>query len=221
MKTPSRRISLLSCVASLAFLASPVYAGFTQVSSVSGNDSIAWSTLGGDLTALTPPVHSTTADGFAYTVQGPAALAIFQGSTYNADFLPNDFVISAFDLNSFTALSDPIEIDLPFLALALGMRVQVNPFGPFSATMQAFDAGSNLLGSVTVNGANNGNGDGSAIFLGGMTTSAPIAKVLISSPSEGLALDTVTLLDVAPEPGCLFLAAPALAMLILRKRARR
>jgi len=223
MKTPSRRYSTLICLLSLAFLASPVYAGLQQVVSVPGigaNDTIVWSALGGDLTSLTPPVNSATLNGLPYTVQGPSSFTIFQGSTYNADFLPSDFVISAFDINSFNPLFTPIEIDLPLRALAIGMQVQVNAFGPFSATLQAFDAASNLLGSVTVNSSIGGNGDGSAVFLGGMTTSNPIASVLISSPTAGLALDTVFLQD-APEPGCLLLAAPALALLIIRKRARR
>jgi hypothetical protein len=222
MKPILRRCSLLLCMVCLALLSSPAHAGLVQVVSVPGilaNDTILWSALGGDTIGLTPPVTSTTTDGQSYTVTGPSALTIFQGSTYNADFLPGDFVISAFDINSFTPLSAGIEIDLPGLVYAIGAQVQVNAFGPFSATLQAFDATSLLLGSVTVNSSVGGNGDGSAVFLGGRTTGNPIASVVISSPTAGIALDTVSLQDT-PEPACLMLVAPALAALLLRKRAR-
>src|SRR6266705_3041418 len=148
------RYMTLALIACLAFASSPVHAGLVQVFSAAGiqaNDTILWSALGGDLTPLSPPVALTTTQGQHGTLSGSSAFTVFSGSTYNADFLPGDFVVSAFDLNTFTALSSGIQINLPSLVMAAGAQVQVNSFGPFSATLQAFDSSAVLLGSVSVN----------------------------------------------------------------------
>jgi hypothetical protein len=220
----SHRYSALALIACLAFAASPVHAGLVQVFSVAGvngNDSIQWSALGGDLTPLSPPVALSTAQGHPGTLSGSTAFTVFSGSTYNADFLASDFVVSAFDLNTFTALATGIRIDLPLLVLALGAQVQVNAFGPFTATLQAFDFNSVLLGSVSVSSSVGGNGDGSAVFLGAAATSNPIASITFTGSVPGIALDTVSLQDV-PEPASFYLAVPALAAFVLRrKRSRR
>jgi hypothetical protein len=222
----SHRYSALALIAGLAFAASPVHAGLVQVVSVAGiqsNDTILWSALGGDLTPLSPPVALTTAQGLPGTLSGSTAFTVFSGSTYNADFLASDFVVSAFDINTFTALASGIQINLPMMVLALGAQVQVNAFGPFSATLQAFDFNSVLLGSVSVNSSVAGNGDGSAVFLGARTTGNPIASIVVTGNGLGVALDTVSLQDVsAPEPSGFYLVIPALAAFVLRRnRGRR
>ena len=81
----------LALIACLAFAASPVHAALLQVFSAAGiqaNDTILWSSLGGDLTPLSPPVALTTTQGQPGTLSGSTAFTIFSGSTYNADFLP-------------------------------------------------------------------------------------------------------------------------------------
>jgi hypothetical protein len=214
------RYSALAVIACLTFAASPAHAGLLQVVSVAGvqgNDSILWSALGGDLTPLSPPVALTTSQGHSSTLSGSAAFTVFSGSTYNADFLPADFVVSAFDLNTFTALASGIQINLPLFVMALGAQVQVNAFGPFSATLQAFDVNSVLLGSVSVNSSVGGNGDGSAVFLGARTTGNPIASIVVTGSDLGIALDTV-ILQEAPEPSTLYLTIPALAAFVLRRK---
>src|ERR1700732_1425016 len=125
------RYSALALVAGLACAALPVHAGLVQVASVAGiqgNDTILWSTLGGDLTPLSPPVALTTTKGRPGTLLGSTAFTIFSGSTYNADVPPGDFVVSAFDLNTFTALATGIRINLPPLVIAAGAQVQVDAF---------------------------------------------------------------------------------------------
>jgi len=216
--------SALALVAWLAFAASPVDAGLIQVNSIAGiqgNDAILWSALGGDLTPLSPPIVLSTTQGHQGTLSGSAAFTIFSGSTYNADFLPGDFVVSAFDLNTFTALASGIQINLPALVMAAGAQVQVDAFGPFTATMQAFDLSSVLLGSVSVSSSVGGNGDGSAAFLGVRTTGNRIASIVVTGSGLGIALDTV-ILQEAPEPAAFYLAIAGLAAFVLpRKRCRR
>jgi hypothetical protein len=160
-----------------------------------------------------------TARGRSATLSGSAAFTIFSGSTYNADFLPGDIVVSAFDLNTFTSLVTGIRIDLAFLVQGLGAQVQVNAFGPFHATMQALDANSVSLGTVSVTSSVSGNGDGSAVFLGAFSSSTPIASVIFTSDGTGLAIDSVAM-DAVPEPTTFYLAFSAIAVIGLRRKRR-
>jgi hypothetical protein len=160
-----------------------------------------------------------TARGRSATLSGSAAFTIFSGSTYNADFLPGDIVVSAFDLNTFTSLVTGIRIDLAFLVQGLGAQVQVNTFGPFHATMQALDANSVSLGTVSVTSSVSGNGDGSAVFLGAFSSSTPIASVIFTSDGTGLAIDSVAM-DAVPEPTTFYLAFSAIAVIGLRRKRR-
>jgi hypothetical protein len=218
-----RRITTLWVVSLFAFAASPVHAGLVQVASPTGlptiNDSIDWATLGGDFTPLTPPVPLLSTGGHSATLSGSTAFTLFSGSTYNADFLPGDIVVSAFDLNTFTALGTGIRIDLAFLVYGIGAQVQVDSFGPFHATMQALDANSVSLGTVSIDSSVGGNGDGSAAFLGAFSTGNPIASVIFTSDGTGLAIDQVAL-DTVPEPTTFCLAFSAIAALAVVRRKR-
>lgn len=199
------------------------HAALIQVTSIAGlpahNDDINWASLGGDLTPLTPPVGLQTAAGRPATLSGSSAFTLFSGSTYNADFLPGDIVVSAFDLNTFTSLVTGIRIDLPFLVQGLGARVQVNAFGPFHAMLQALDVNSVSLGTVSVTSSVAGNGDGSAVFLGALSSGNAIASVIFTSDGTGLAIDNVAL-DAVPEPSTFYLAFLASVALVMRRKLR-
>jgi hypothetical protein len=201
----------------------PAHAALIQVTSIAGlpvhNDDISWATLGGDLTPLSPPVALSTAAGHPATLSGSSAFTLFSGSTYNADFLPGEIVVSAFDLSTFTPLATGIRIALPFLVQGLGTQVQVNTFGPFHSVLQAFDANSVSLGTVSVSSTVMGNGDGSAVFLGAFSTGNPIASVIFTSDGTGLAIDNVAL-DTVPEPATFYLAFSAIAALAIRRKRR-
>ena len=202
----------------LLVLAMPLNASLVQVSSANfeANDQILWGSLGGDLTPLSPPVALLSQAGRPASLSGSTAFAVFTGSTYNADFLPVDTVVSAFDLNSFTSLTTGIRITFLVPALAVGAQIQVNAFGPFQGTLEAFDSNLVSLGSVFVNSTVQGNGDGSAPFLG-LHSSTLISSVLFTSNSTGVAIDSLQI-QSTPEPDGLVLVLPALAALaILRK----
>jgi hypothetical protein len=226
----SRCFTYLGIVSLLAFAVVPIHASLVQVASAAGlpaiNDGISWASLGGDLTALSPPVALTTTAAHGATLSGSTAFTLFLGSTFNADFLPGDTVVSAFDINSVTPLSSGIQIDLQTLAIGFGAQVQEgSAFGAFSATLQAFDSSSVSLGSVTVNSSVGGNGDGSAVFLGAYSTGNPIARVLVTSNLAGVAIDTVSLDDVvttslSPEPASFVLGFSAIGALALLRRKR-
>lgn len=193
-------------------------AAIIQVSSLPGSDSILWSSLGGDLTALTPPVGLVTIGGSSATLTGSTNFAIFAGSTYNADFLPGDTVVSAFDLNTFTPLATGIEILFASPVLGAGAQIQANTFGAFVGTLEAFDVNLVSLGSVHVSSTVQGNGDGSAPFLG-LMSDTPIKEVLFTADTAGVAINTLQI--ATPEPSGLFLVLPALAAAFAIRRKRR
>ena len=210
----TRLLILAACVV-------PAHGGLIQIASPAGlaaNYSIDWATLGGDLTALSPPTAISVTPSGSATLSGSTAFTIFSGSTYNADFLPGDTILSAYDLASFTPLSTGIRIDFLFPVHAVGTRVQVNSFSSFTATLEAFDSGLTSLGTVQVNGTVLGNGDGSAPFLGA-SSNALIRSVLITANQDGVAINNVAISSV-PEPGTLGLIGAALAVFAIRLRKR-
>src|SRR3954447_12340890 len=108
----SRRLQYLSLCLFLLLAVVPLQASLLQVTEVGLNaaDRFQWSSLGGDITPLSPPVALVSQGGRTASLDGSTDFALFSGSTYNADFLPTDTVLSAFDLNTFTSLVTGIRI---------------------------------------------------------------------------------------------------------------
>jgi len=50
--------------------------------------------------------------------------------------------------------------------IGIGAQIQAHSEGPFTALIQAFDGGGNLIDSFSETGNSNGNEDGSAIYIG-------------------------------------------------------
>src|SRR5262245_1185801 len=165
---------------------------FASRAQLAPTDSIVWSSLGGDLTPLPSSVALTTQNGKPATLSGSSNFSLFSGSTYNADFLPSDTVVSAFDLNNFTALTTGIRIQFNSAIYRIGAQVQVNNFAQFMATLQAFDASLMSLGSVVVNSTVLGNGDGSAPFLG-LGSATGIFSVTFTANQPGIAINDVAI----------------------------
>jgi hypothetical protein len=200
-------------------------AAITQVGSsaaLGANDSIVWSGLGGDLTPLSSSTALTTTGGMSATLLGSSAFTLFAGSTYNADFLPGDIVVSAFDSNTFTALNTGIQINFASAVFGIGAQIQDDAFGPFMGTLEAFNASNTSLGSVSVNGNILGNGDGSAPFLG-LTSTVGISEIIFTTSQPGVAindLDILTTTSTVPEPSSFALLLPVLlTMFVWRRRS--
>lgn len=66
---------------------------------------------------------------------------------------------------------------------AIGMQIQPNQNGPFTATISAYDMNGDLLGTQTVNGTSNANADGSAIFIGVKSTAENIHSISVDTDS--------------------------------------
>lgn len=172
-----------------------------------------WGALGGDLT----PLGSTFTQG-PVTVGGANAFTVFNGSTYNADFLADEFVLSLFDANNFNPLSGIFSLTFASAVRAAGAQVQALAFGGFFGTISAFDAANGLLGSFNVSGANGGNGNGSAVFAGIISDSINISRIEFAGFGDGAAINQVT--ANVPEPPMLLLLLGPLAFLVATRRRR-
>jgi hypothetical protein len=72
---------------------------------------------------------------------------------------------------------------------SVGFQIQDAFYGPFTATLQAFN-GTTLLDTLVMQGVSNGNNDGSAIFMGiGDLTGPNITSIVISDQGVGDAND--------------------------------
>jgi len=178
---------------------------------------IDWGAPGPDLTSTGSPLTQGQV-----TVSGAADFSIFSGATYNADFLPTDWVLSLYDLNSFTPLPGVFNIDFVTPVNSAGAQVQALSFGAFSGTISAFDVSNALLGVFNVNGTNGGNGDGSAVFAGIISDSGNIHRLQFAGFGDGAAIGELRAGSV-PEPStfAMLMEGGALLIALRRRRNRR
>jgi hypothetical protein len=79
----------------------------------------------------------------------------------------------------------PLTIAFASGVSSVGFQIQDATYGPFMASLQAYD-GSTLLYTLTMAGVSNGNNDGSAIFMGiGDLTGPNITSIVISDQGAG------------------------------------
>lgn len=64
---------------------------------------------------------------------------------------------------------------------AIGMQIQANQDGPFTATIRAYDMNGDLLGTHTVNGNSAATADNSAIFIGVKSTAENIHSISVDT----------------------------------------
>jgi len=140
----------------------------------------------------------------------PAFTVLIQSSSWNGNFTPGQTVLAndgnGPDIFAFsTAQQD------------FGVQIQDNSsFGPFTATISAFDAAHTLLGTFTEEGQSNTNGDGSAIFIGVSSDSANIASVQLAIEGDDFGVAQST-----PEPASFLLMGSALMIVGQFVRRRR
>lgn len=192
--------------------------------SLNANDSVNWGQLGSDLTVVSSPFAANSVLGNMVAVaNGNNDLwVIKQGNTWNGNFNPNDMVL-------YNQAAGVAEIDFLTPVMGVGARFQSIDFGAFSIFITAFDSSNTLLGSATTTGTSNGAADGSAAFLGVMSSKAEIATIFVNVQVAGsdnaFALGSLSIAEASvgtPEPSTMFLALGGVLAVAGRKlRARR
>src|SRR5262249_56044605 len=100
-----------------------------------------------------------------------------QGIGWGGNFAPGDLLY----WTAGGGGSGPVTLDFGTQKLsAIGAQIQADYFGAFTAQLTAFDSNGVNLGSFTENGNSTSSADNSAIFIGLMSTSGDISKVVFA-----------------------------------------
>jgi hypothetical protein len=146
---------------------------------------------------------------------------LVQGSAYFGNFNNGDVVLNS------NFVDGPVTILFASAIQGLGLRIQRDELGPFTATMTAFGAGNVNFGSVSVGGttAFSDPGDNTAPFLGLIGSAQDILSIQLSvSHTGGTAGDTVNFTDLnlltsaVPEPSTTVLVLAGALLAVWKKR---
>ena len=218
------------CLTVLCALPVAAFADPVQVTSRMALDSqtIAWSAYGSAGTALSTP-DAENFGGVTAQIGSSAGIAEVrqEGTDFTGNFhagdtllgLPDGFKSDVFGIRFSGA---------PVYGVGTQIEAASGFTGAFTGYMDLYSATSALLGEISVTGDATGAEDGSAAFIGAIS-SVPIAYVrfLVGEgnpffPREGdLAINQLSLLDSPiPEPAALLLFGPALLAFAARAKGR-
>jgi hypothetical protein len=226
------RVRLLTVLVAIALAAAfplganaGVITDFTSRGAFPGNDSLDWGQLGPPFTVVAAPFSATSVGGLTIHVTQPGNASFerrAEGTGWLGIFTVGEHLLWNQDHTG--------EMDFSQTPIAgFGTAIQADDFGPYTATLSAFD-GATLLGSLTVSGNNTALEDGTAPFAG-ITDSVPeITNIVITANvgggAAGFAINSLSLLTVpvplpVPEPATwLLLSSALLGFGIVRRRNR-
>lgn len=205
--------------------------GVTSRSALVSATTIDWSQLGPSGTSLSTP-ESWTAGAWSGEVgieDAPGKVGDFarvdQGPYFTGNFAPNTPLLV--NNGGYTGTGNIAILFGSAPAAGAGAQIQGNWYGPFTATISAYDIHHNYLGSFTEIGLSDSNHDGSAIFIGLLSTSADIGlvtfHVLDGNDQNDFGIGPVTFTAApgeVPEPLSLALVAACLGTLAVFRRRR-
>jgi len=118
----------------------------------------------------------------------------------------------------WTQGNGPMTLQLANPVTSVGFGIQDNSFGAFTGILNVYDAGNNLLGSLTLPGNSTNTNDGSALFMGlGDTNGDAISSIQIDTGDHNFAIDDVSFTNTGtatPEPDFYRLVAAGLLALV-------
>ncbi len=162
------------------------------------SDVVDWSQLGASGTVLSTPQAWTSSGGLTGlvgVVGGGTFERVDQGNGWNGNFLPGSPLIWNQGNGDFLfAFDTPIA--------GVGMAVQSELYGPFVATLYAYDSSLNLLGTTVMVGNSNPNADGSAIFISfdSPFSNVSVIQIDVMGPNHDVDFAVCTT-SLHPDPG--------------------
>lgn len=150
----------------------------TSRAAIGATDSINWSSLGSTFTHVADGTIGSTVNGmnFSVTGLGQGFERRDESNGWLGNFTPGDALL--------WTTTDPQPMALTFAqsVMAVGANISADYFGAFTAHIEAFDGIGTDLGGFDLAGNNQPTEDGSAVFLGVMSTAGDIQKVVFTVP---------------------------------------